>query len=136
MKFRWWFAFLVFSVAIAGAVFVWLFRTSTTLHALYGRVSTTYRWGHVHSVSVDYDDDGRIDYFAIWPGYYRGEPPTECWIDPEGAGYFKFHIFFIDGTPARGELDRDGDGVFEAVLSEDDIWSLAEDGKLNWKGLR
>jgi len=113
-------------VAMAGA-FAFLFRVTDEEHSRFGDITLHYRWGRVHTVEVDTNADGRIDYRAIWPGYWFRDPPKESWSDPENVGFFKYHALFDGSTIVVLSIDTDGDGHFEKRLIDDEARAFVGD---------
>ena len=126
-------AFLAFCILLSVAT-MWMFRTESISHPFFGELSLQFRWGKPHLLRMDINSDSRIDFEAVWPGYQNGEPPVECWSDPGERGYFEYHVVFDqDGFPEYVEIDEDGDGKFDRVLSDEEVYALRNGEFMGWK---
>lgn len=104
---------------------LWLFRTENIDNPELGQIQHKYRWGVVRELLADTNRDGQVDFRALFgEGDSRSSPqigphdyPTEFWEDKNFDGIFELHAVYSNEEISRIELDDDGDGHFETVLT-------------------
>lgn len=104
---------------LAFLLYAYLFRTSAIDNTDIGLTYHKYRWGKPYEISVDSNRDGAIDSIVLVEGSFSA-PGSEIWEDRDFDGNFEIHANLSNGEVVRVELDQNGDGDHDVVLTGKD----------------
>lgn len=106
----------------------YLFRTETYENPELGIIENRFRWGYAFEQTADVNRDGNPDYRAIYAkgarSFSTGQAPVEIWEDRDYDRKFEIHAVLDESIVVTVEIDKDGDGVYETILSGEEASSF------------
>lgn len=110
------------ALAVISLAFSYGFRTETREHPNFGTTYYTYRFWRPKSVSMDTNNDGKVDVIGyLKEGAESFKSPLSGYLeDRDFDGHFETRAVYKDGALHSVEVDRDGDGTPEEVHKGED----------------
>lgn len=129
---RWQGAALIATVVLIAVGYSWLFREYADDNPYFGMIAYKFKWGYAHTVEVDSDRDGRVDYRMILEpgekGFYTcgAMPLAETLFDTDQDGRFEARGTFDKDGGQRFEIDADNDGIAERILEGEEAKAFVD----------